>query len=108
MTWSGVVDSVKTDDKNGNLDVEILFPAPGNLPQGMEFIETITVSVPIPKLQAVMLPTIGTEFAFRASLRMVKDDDLFQPVWAVYGLGPNIGKIRVGVMITDVEPLEGK
>jgi len=103
VSWSGVVDSVETDVKERVHIIRIKFPVPDAMPHGITLSDWFRLLVPIGKLDVSKLPTKGDQFAFRGRLVKEKDDALFEPVNVLYGLGPNTGKIVVGVDLVDVE-----
>lgn len=108
VSWRGVVDSVETDDKEKAHIIKIKFPVPDNMPNGIKFSDWFLLSIPISKLETTKLPAKGAEFAFRGKLMKKKEDAMFEPVNVLYGLGPNAGKVVVGVDLVEVEPSGNK
>jgi hypothetical protein len=104
IEWEGVVKSVKADEKNKTYSINVMFPVQPGAPKAIEFPETVNLSIPTSKLPQDKLPAEGTKFAFRGELRKEKEDALFEPVFVLYGLGPNVGKVTVGVSVVNVEP----
>lgn len=105
VSWRGVVDSAKTDAKEGIHIIEVKSPVPIGMPKGIKFQDVIRLLIPISKLPAPKLPAKGSEFAFRGNLKKEKDE---APIVVFYGLGPNTGEVIVRVNLVDVEPLDNK
>ena len=105
VEWHGIVTSVETDEKENVQLIDVNFPSPTDAPHGIEFRDILSLSIPISKLPSENVPVKGAEFAFRGTLEKEDDDAPLEPVWVLYGLGPNVGKIRIGVNLIDIEPL---
>jgi hypothetical protein len=105
VLWRGVVESVRTDAEKKVHFIEVKYPLSTNLPKGIKFEDFLRLSIPISKLPAAKLPSKGSDFAFRGNLKKEKADAPFEPVCVWYGLGPNAGKVVVGVNLVDVESL---
>ena len=104
VRWKGEVESVEPDAKKKSVQVEVRLPVPKDLPKGIEFKDTVTLTLP----EAAKLPKKGDTFNFTGELKKTKADDLFPPVWVIYGVGPNAGKMRFGLMLAAVETAEGR
>ena len=107
VSWRGVVNSVETDAKEKVHNINIKFPVPDNAPKTFTFSESLGLSIPISKFKVAKLPAKGSEFAFRGKL-VKENEDALEPVHVLYGLGPNAGKVIVGVHLIDVEPADSK
>jgi hypothetical protein len=108
VSWRGVVDSVETDGTEKVHIIKVKFPVTNGGPKRFTFSDWFRLVIPISKLKAAKLPTKGDEFVFRGKLKKEKDDALFEPVNVLYGLGPNAGKVVVGVDLVDVVPSDDK
>lgn len=102
VRWKGEVQSVEPDAKTKSVVVEVLLPLPKDLAKGIEFKDTVSLTLS----ETAQLPKKGDTFAFSGELKKAKADDLFPPVWVIYGVGPNAGKVRFGVILAAVEPVK--
>ena len=105
VSWRGVVESVENDPKAKAHVIHVNIPAPTSAPKQITFEKRVRLSVPYSRLGKDKLAAKGAEFAFRAQLVKEKEDALFEPVNVLCGLGPNEGKISVGVSLVNVDPL---
>ena len=81
VSWSGIVDAATRDTNKAVHTIKIRFPAPKNVPDGFQFLDTISLSIPINKLEAARLPAKGDTFAFTGALKPVEDPrNPFKPV----------------------------
>jgi hypothetical protein len=99
VRWKGEVESVEPDAKAKTARVELLLPIPKDLPKGGDFVKTMSLTLP----ETAKLPKRGDTFSFTGELKKAKADDLFPPVWVIYGVGPNAGKMRFGIIPAAVE-----
>lgn len=104
VSWSGIVQTAKNDSEKGVQTIEVKFPTQKDVPNGIEFPETVHLTVASAKVPASTLPKKGDTFSFRGVFKKQKADDIFEPVAALYGLGPNNGKILIIVSIVEAEP----
>jgi hypothetical protein len=106
VSWVGQVESVKSDTEKKTRTIEIMLPAPSGMKAPLELAKTVTLTIPDAKLPEGSLPAKGSMFAFRAQLKKDDADTVFtSPVWVLYGLGSNSGKVEIHVTLSDVEPI---
>lgn len=95
---------MEPDTETESMRVAIRLPVPKDLPEGMEFAKTLTVMIP----QAANIPKIGDTFSFTAELKKAKADSLFPPLFVLYGVGPNAGKLQFGINLAEAKAVEGR
>lgn len=124
VSWTGIVDSVKTDATRGVHILGVTFPKPKNLEdridfpqphqdrvaifvtrQKIGFADFVFVHIPVAKLPDAKLPKKGDSFAFRGVFQKA-DGDLIGPVFVLYGVGPNRGRLTVALQFTTAEPAD--
>lgn len=104
VSWQGKVTTAELNQEKKTCDIRVEFPKVSDLPAYCEMTDAFIV-IPFDKLPADKLPAVGTIFSFTGNLKKAKDDDLLDRVWVLYGRGPNAGKNRIGVSLTDEAPV---
>lgn len=102
VRWTGEVESVEPDAKTKSVEVAVRLPVPKDLPKGLGFGKTVSLTFP----DTAKLPKKGDTFSFTGELKKAKADQDFPPVYVLYGVGPNAGQMRFGIMLAAVEPAE--
>ncbi|MBI5604174.1 MAG: hypothetical protein HY879_12555 [Deltaproteobacteria bacterium] len=103
VSWTGKVTSAEVDQEKRTCNVGVEFPKATAMPDNLVLSDVFLV-IPFDKLPTDKLPKVGTTFSFTGNLKKAKDDDPLDRVWVLYGQGPNAGKNRIGVSITDEAP----
>ena len=104
VDWKGIVDSAEINEQNKMHHIEIKFPVPTNAPGYLVFRETVLLRIPFEALSRDKAPTIGADFAFTGTLKKKNSNDLYEPVFVIYGVGAASGKHLVGVTLNVVIP----
>jgi hypothetical protein len=122
VAWSAVVVSVNSD--KGDHTIKLAFSKPKKLQDKIEFpkppegrmavfersqrieFDDVLVSIPVVKLPSAKLPKKGDTFSFRGELARAKGEGELDTVFPLYGVGPNRGKISIGLFFRDAEPAQ--
>jgi hypothetical protein len=101
ISWSGIVLSASTDIKKQIHSIWIDFPEKQYA--NVVTKKTCNIIIPVSKLDPIKLPLKGNEIRFSGTLKNYEEFP-YSSVHVYYGVGPNAGKIMVGVYLEDVEP----
>lgn len=104
VTWQAPVKSTEIDEKNKCHVIEVEFPVPNDVPKYLKFRDGVRLEIPFTTLPRDKAPAKGLQFSFTGDLKKEKKDDLFDPVWVLYGVGPESGNHLVGVSLINVTP----
>lgn len=102
VSWTGTVKSVEPDDAKDMYIIDVAMPLPAKPRENCEFEDSVTLSVPKKAISGGEVPVVGSTLSFDAQLKPEGDEDIFGPVWVLYGVGSLDGKIKIGV--SPVEP----
>lgn len=101
VRWKGKAESVEADAETKTIKVEVLVPAPKDLPKGIGFAKSVSLTIP----DTATAPETGSVLSFTGELKKAKEDDIYPPVYVLYGTGLGTsGEMRIGVNLADVMP----
>jgi hypothetical protein len=97
IKWSSTLDSSYIDEKKGCHVIYAKFPTLDEVPQNLIIGTRLVLNVSFTSMDREKTPANGSVFTFTGTLAKEKEDDIFDPVWVIYGFGKQSGKNTIGV-----------
>jgi len=105
VRWRGEVEKVEKATDQEPLKVIVKLPQPERLRKNTTFPSALTLTVPAGLAKNIPNLKPGRTVLFKCRLTKGEGGGILEPVWALYGVGPNAGKVKVGLTLPPVEDI---